>query len=69
MLASLSAASVHCRMVADHIAVAGTVVDHTVGTVAVRTVVVVDIAMVVVPRAAEMVPDRRAAVVDPGYNS
>ncbi len=72
-LASLSAASAHCRMVVDRIAAAGTVVGHTaVDTVAARTAVVVDIATGVVPRAAvavDMVLAQKAAGVDPGYNS
>ncbi len=65
-------------IVNNRIAVAGTVVGHTVvgrtavDTVVARTAVVVDIATVVVPRAAgavEAVLVHRAAVVDPGYNS
>jgi len=65
---------VHNCIVADRIAVAGTVVGHTavdtVDTVAARTAVVVDIATVVVPRAAaEMVLDHRVVEVDPDYNS
>lgn len=63
-LASPSAATAHCRMVADRIAVAGTVVA--------RIAVEADIAMVVVPRAAgavEAVLVHRAAGVDPDYNS
>ena len=70
-LANLSAVIVHNCIVADRIAVAGTVVGHTaVDTVVARTAVVVDIATVVVPRAAaEMVLDHRVVEVDPDYNS
>ncbi len=77
LLASLSAATAYSCIVADHIAVAGTVVDRivagTAGIVAGRTAVVVDIAMVVVvvvPRAVvAMVLARRVVEVDLDYNS
>ena len=74
-LASPSAATAHCRIVAVRIAAGRTAVDTVaghivVGTVVARTAVAVDIAMVVVPRAAaEMVLDHGVVEVDPDYNS